>query len=307
MREAPPLDPSDEGLHPPGDEENWNESWYFDAISENGELGLYTRVGRLPNMGVCMFTACITGPGRPSVMAVDPAAPLPAEDDAAQVVRTTAARAEHHCEEPLQRFRVAVEATAGAHADHSAPLRAEEGEAADIAFDLTWTTDGAPYRWRYGNRYEVPCRVAGTVRVDGGDVEFEGTGQRDHSWGARDWFAVDWMWSALRLDDGTRIHAVGIPGLPERGVGYIQAGGALTEVKRAESHEDMGANGLIERSRIQLEPGGLDLEIEPQGFGAARLEAPDGRLSLFPRAMCRVRTTDGREGAGWVEWNRVQR
>ena len=35
-------------------------------------------------------------------------------------------------------------------------------------------------------------------------------------------------------------------------------------------------------------------------------QAPDGRLSLFPRAMCRVHAADGRSGSGWVEWNRVQ-
>ena len=39
-------------------------------------------------------------------------------------------------------------------------------------------------------------------------------------------------------------------------------------------------------------------------FGPLLLTAPDGRISQFPRAMCRVRARDGRAGTGWVEWNR---
>ena len=71
--------------------------------------------------------------------------------------------------------------------------------------------------------------------------------------------------------------------------------------------EVLTESGLIERASLVLGPGELGLEIEPVAFGALRLEAPDGRLSMFPRAMCRVRTSDGRVGSGWVEWNRVQR
>jgi hypothetical protein len=51
----------------------------------------------------------------------------------------------------------------------------------------------------------------------------------------------------------------------------------------------------------------MSLDVEPLAFGALRLQAPDGRVSLFPRAMCRITTGDGRAGSGWVEWNRVQR
>ena len=99
-------------------------------------------------------------------------APLPPADDEAQAVDHGGdqGRASTACE-PLERFRVEVEGTAAAHADHSAPLRKEAGEPVEIAVDLTWETDGVPYQWRLATRYEIPCRVSGTVRV--GDEEFE--------------------------------------------------------------------------------------------------------------------------------------
>jgi hypothetical protein len=36
------------------------------------------------------------------------------------------------------------------------------------------------------------------------------------------------------------------------------------------------------------------------------MEAPDGRVSFFPRAMATFRTGDGRCGVGWIEWNTNQ-
>jgi hypothetical protein len=300
-------DPQDEGRHEPGPEPLWNESWYFDGVSDDESLGVYIRLGRLPNQNVSLYTACVCGPGRPSVMLVDPAAPLPAAEDDAQVIHTDTLRAEQHCEQPLQRFRVNVRGTAASHDDESAPLRGEGGEPIEIEIDLTWDTDGIPYAWRQSTRYEIPCRVTGTVRVGGETIAFAGPGQRDHSWGARDWWAVDWMWSGLHLDDGTHMHAVGVPQMPGYGVGYVQRGDDLSEIEAVTATETIADNGLITEARIETGPVTLDLHVEPLAFGALRLEAPDGRVSMFPRAMCRVTAADGRRGRGWVEWNRVQR
>jgi hypothetical protein len=196
---------------------------------------------------------------------------------------------------------------AGAHEDASAPLRREEGKPVEIEFDLVWETDGEPYAWRQSTRYEIPCRVSGTVRVGDEEIEFAGPGQRDHSWGSRDWWAVDWMWSALHLDDGTRTHAVGVPTMPGYGVGYVQRSGKLTEIESVIATEEVAANGLITKARIEMGPDAPSVDVEPLAFGPILLEAPDGRISHFPRAMCRIRADDGREGVGWVEWNRNQR
>jgi hypothetical protein len=305
----PPLKPraDDEGCHEPGPEPLWNESWYFDAVSDDESLGLYIRLGRLPNQDLALYTACVCGPGRSSVMLVDPAAPLPAADDDAQLIESGAFRAEQHCDQELQRFRIALAGTAAAHADQSAPLRSETGEPVELELNLTWVTDGVPYAWRQSTRYEIPCRVSGSVRVGEETLAFEGSGQRDHSWGSRDWWAIDWMWSGLHLDDGTHVHAVGIPQMPGYGVGYVQRDGSLNEIDAVTATETMQADGLVETAHIATGPDQLELAVQPLAFGALRLEAPDGRVSLFPRAMCRITAADGRAGRGWVEWNRVQR
>ena len=111
------------------------------------------------------------------------------------------------------------------------------------------------------------------------------------------------MWSALHLDDGTHIDAVGIPQMPGFGVGYVQRAGEISEIESVRATESLTVDGLVTAARIELGPPELQIEVEPVAFGALRLEAPDGRVSLFPRAMCRVRCVGRpvRNGLGRVE------
>ena len=296
--------PEDEGRHPAGPDELWNESWYFDAVTEDGATGVWVRLGMYPNLGVSWVNAFVCGPGRPTVGVIDFAAPLPQGDELA--VLTDTLRAEHRCEAPLERFAVRLEATGEAHDDAAALLRGEAGRPVAVALDLVWDTDGEPYAYRVTTRYEIPCRVRGRVRVGGEELELRAVGQRDHSWGTRDWWAAEWMWSAGHLDDGTRLHGVEfrVPDAPRIGVGYIQPpGGDLHEVDAVTADEQVGADGLITSARIGF-GADLALTVEPLAFGPLRLVAPDGRISFFPRAMCRLTAPDGRAGVGWVEWNR---
>jgi hypothetical protein len=120
---------------------------------------------------------------------------------------------------------------------------------------------------------------------------------------------MDWVWSALHLDDGTHLHAVDIrlPGAPPIGVGYIQRPtAALTELNAVAARASFGDNGLPVATAITIDPGALESIADMQGHAPLRLEAPDGRVAWFARAWATVATSDGREGVGWIEWNRNQ-
>ena len=149
--------------------------------------------------------------------------------------------------------------------------------------------------------------VSGTIRLGAETLTLtDAPGQRDHSWGTRDWWAMDWMWSAGHLDDGTHLHAVQLrlPGAPPIGVGYVQGSQTpLIELSGVAAEERVGAGGLIADARLSLAPPGLDLEVTPLAHAPLRLQAPDGRVSHFPRAMCSIHAADGRRGLAWVEWN----
>jgi hypothetical protein len=295
--------PVEEGRHDPGHEQLWNESWYFDVAGDDGAVGVYTRLGLYPNLGVCWITAIVCGPGRPTVAVIDFAAPLPAGDEL--TVETAGVRVEHLCESPLERFRVRLRGAGEAHEDPAALLRGERGEPVAVAFDLVWETQGEPYAYRVATRYEIPCRVSGTLEIGGETLALAGRGQRDHSWGPRDWWSAEWVWSAGHLDDGTHLHGVEfrLPGAPPIGVGYVQPPeGGVLELDSVGAQEDVRADGLIARGEIRY--GELAVAVEPLAHGPLLLLAPDGRVSQFPRAMCVLRAADGRRGVGWVEWNR---
>jgi hypothetical protein len=299
--------PADEQLHEPSSEPLWNESYYFDVVSADGSLGAYVRIGLYPNLGVAWYTTFVCGPDRASVGVVDYQAPLPPPETLA--IARDGLHAEHLCEQPLQRFRVLLEGLGEAHEDASAFLRGEAGSPVEVSLDLVWETDGLPYAYRLTTRYEIPCAVSGTIRLGEEELAIAGHGQRDHSWGTRDWWAMDWMWSAGRLQDGTRLHAVAlrIPGAPPLSAGYVQSpAGELIELDAVLAGERGRADGLIEAASISVDRGLAPIAVEPLAFGPLCLVAGDGRVSHFPRAMCRLLAEDGRSGLGWVEWNRNQ-
>ncbi|GAB3378264.1 DUF7064 domain-containing protein [Lysobacter fragariae] len=291
----------DEGRHVPGEERHWNESWYFDAISADGKIGAYVRVGLVPNLNRVVFTAYIVGEGRPSVAILDYEAPLPADG-----LRVDNGRfvSELIIEEALKRFRVTVHGRGESHVDPAAPLRGESGTPVDVALDLVWETEGTPYMYQVTSRYELPCRVRGTLKIGDEVLTLDGPGQRDHSWGDRNWWAIDWTWVSAHLDDGTRLQGIEIrvPGLPVVAVGYEQDRRCLTEIKGMDAAYAIPPGRLPGRTRATLAPSGTIVDWEPIAYGSIRLVAPDGRVCEFPRAMARVRTADGRTGLGWLEW-----
>ena len=78
----------------------------------------------------------------------------------------------------------------------------------------------------------------------------------------RDWWGMDWVWSALHLDDGTHLHGVDIrfPGAPPIGVGYVQPpDGPLVELQSVSARETFADNGLPLTTELDLNARGRRL------------------------------------------------
>ena len=118
---------------------------------------------------------------------------------------------------------------------------------------------------------------------------------------------MDWIWIAAHLDDGTRLHGLDLrlPGAPQIGIGYSQSPDvAIHELGAVRASETIGADGLATHTRLLLQPGDLELDLEPLGHAPLALVDDDGRVAQFPRSWCRVAAADGRTGVAWIEWNR---
>lgn len=298
--------PIDEGTHPPTDDALWNESWYFDFADRSQDVGGWIRLGLIPNQGHAWINALLCGPNMPTIAVLDFEAPLPADHTH---VATHDVDLRLELVEPLVSYRVRLRGRGQAYDDPAGLLRGDSGRPVELSMDLTWTTAGTPYQYRLSTRYEIPCTVSGTVTADSQSFTFTDVpGQRDHSWAARDWWSMEWVWSALHLDDGTHLHGLDlrIPGAPRLAAGYVQRGGDVTELQTVVAREVFGDNDLPVGTTLEFAPGGATATIDVRGHAPVLLTSRDGRVSRFPRAWATVTTADGRTGVGWLEWNRNQ-
>jgi hypothetical protein len=301
------LSAADETYHQPGDSQLWSESWYFDFATRDGTLGGYVRLGVYPNQSVCWYWACVVGEGRQLVTVIDhevrPPRPPSLE------IRTDGLWADHTIEVPFDHVTLGCEAFALGLDDPTEVYGQMVGERVPFGLDLEWETDGHTYPYPGGvTRYEVPCLVHGELIVGDERIELDAIGQRDHSWGERDWWTIGWTWTSGWLEDGTRFHGTAlrhgdqaIPYFP----GYVQTpGGDLRAVDQtaATAEPGPGPAGLPASAAVTV--GDLQMEVTPVAFAPVLLVGPDGRTSRFPRALCRFREpATGRAGVGWTEWN----
>lgn len=293
--------PAGEGRHPAGDEPLWNESWYFDFTDAAGELGGYVRFGVYPNLGVTWYWAYFVREGQPLLAVRDHEAPLPKGE--VLEIRTDGLWSAVTCETPHDHWSIGLEAFAVALDDPADALSHERGDRVALGFDLEWEAAGPAYDYPGVSRYEVPCEVHGEILVGDESINFAGPGQRDHSWGVRDWWTFPWCWTAGRLEDGTRFHA-SAPRIENVRYepGYVMPAGGTIEPQFAFAWDvEVGEGGLPASSSMELGP--LSLTCTPVLHAPVLMPAPDGRAGRLPRALCHFTEADGRTGVGWTEWN----
>ncbi len=295
------LTTADEQLHSPGPELLWNESYYFDFAAPDGSVGGYVRLGLYPNWDRAWYWACVVRPGQPAVLLADNCVPLPADGTS---LRTGSLHATQGMSDPLRSASVHLDAMAALVPEHSKAYR-PLGAAGSIrlGLDLSWTTVGGVYPYKDLPRYEIPCQVTGVIRLGDRELTVGGWGERDHSWGERDWWQVSWLWSSGRLCDGTAFHGmqanIGFP-IPWPSFAVTPAG-RLSHLSGFAAETVFGADGFPAQSRLRL--AGAPMTAVPLAFAPVAMTSPDGRLSHFPRALCRFTADDGRTGYGWTEWN----
>jgi hypothetical protein len=300
------LTSADEHRHPSGPERLWGESWYFDFTNRQGTLGGYVRLGLYPNLGVAWYWACLVGEDRPLITVIDHEVPLPRPPSLE--IRSEGLWADHTVETPFEHMSLGCEAFAVGVADPSEVYGDLRGDRVPFGLDLEWeAVPGGLYPWIGTTRYEVSCDVHGEILVGDETIHFDGIGQRDHSWGVRDWWTVGWVWTAGGLEDGTRFHTarIRIPGLEAFAPGYVvPPGGTAEQIDVCTAEEELGEHGFPSGGRVRCGP--LDMAVRPLYFSPVHLIDDDGsgpRHARFPRALCRFETADGRSGVGWTEWN----
>lgn len=291
----------------PGPDALWTESWYFDFADGDGRGG-FLRLGLLPGFATAWLWACVVDASGRLVSVRDHDVPLPR--GRGLEVRASGLWADLVCEMPAVHWTLGLEAFGVSLDDPLDAYGDERGERTPLGLDLEWEAAEPPFehptsagRPHHGHEQHAG-RVHGDVLVGTERLGFDGWGQHDHFWGARDWWGGGWHWAAFRLGEATTVSVArpDRPG-PEHATGYVAVeGGDPHPVTHADVTTELGPDGLPARARYSLETG---LAVEAEVVAPAPLLVPEpggGRASHLARALCRFRAGDGGEGVGWAEW-----
>jgi hypothetical protein len=160
------------------------------------------------------------------------------------------------------------------------------------------------------NRFEQPILVDGRYSIGEDARSIRGRGERDHSWGPRDW-NMQWQFMVLN-SDATRLQAtsVFIPGIDPIHVGYVhrEEMSTINEVAFDLQYDDATpTKPFAGRAKFAAEDGfaaegtvealtGVEIDI-------AHCFTPP-RRSVYRRALVRFSPDGGEPLLGWIESNR---
>ena len=249
------------------------------------------------------YHAFVVGPSRQIVAVSDLEVPLPTAPGLE--IRTHGLWADHTCETPLDHWTVGNEAFGLGVDDASRAVRRRARRRPGAARHRSRVGDrghAVPLRRHHPLRDPLHRFTARCSSATSGST-IDGHGQRDHSWGVRDWWQFGWCWTSGRLDDGTRFHGsdIRIPGV-DVGFGYVQRDGAMSTTNTVHAEEDTDGDGFPSHGSVTI--GDLGLDIEPIGLraGPADLErqgqpVPEGHVPLHRRRRPHGPGVDGMEPA----------
>lgn len=179
---TPGVTAEDERIHPAGEGLLWNDSLYFNCYDAIHQVGIVTRIGILPNQGQANVLLFAVEGGELAGLHV-----RLEEQPAGNWDDLTVGGVRYLVRDSFALCQIIAEVS-GIRADLEVipftPPVAYHGVAGNV-------TDA------YGvaaGHYEQSCRVKGWIDLGGKRISIDGLGQRDHSWGIRDWAGVEWWY-----------------------------------------------------------------------------------------------------------------
>lgn len=215
---------SDDLMHPNTGESNFNESAYYNFYDRNRRVGGFVRLGNRPNEGYAEMTVCLYLPdGSVGFMFKRPETANNEAHNAGGLRFEVLKNFEHHriaysgkvcvLKNPLEMAEPALAFKNNPHVpceialDYRAVAPAWGGELREKTAS-GWETirnTGDPSAQFAKGHFEQHGHATGTIRVGGGaalELNFDGLGLRDHSWGPRYWQAPKYYrWLTMNFDE----------------------------------------------------------------------------------------------------------
>ena len=285
---------ADERIHRVEDASpHWSDSLYFNAWDPSSGLFLLTRMAVLPNQPGATAGVLAWVGGQPAYgygHNLDDV-PLGDWDD------MTIGELRYRELDPLQSWEVSL-----ASADARLYMR---WDGFTGVVDYGDNAEPLPRAVAWGH-YEQTCRVIGDVEVGGRSFQVDGYGQRDHSWGFRDWGGLrEWHWVTAFVGDGQRsfnlFHVVQPDGTTTVN-GFVHDGGDDHLLVAAERTTVEADGRSPERYDLTLTvAGGRRFTFRAEADGVEVPVRPGGAATVVHERPMRVTTDDGLAGMGVYE------
>jgi hypothetical protein len=190
----------------------------------------------------------------------------------------------------------------------AAQLRWESPEA---TLDLAFEAYHPPYAYSAhaqgclvyaaDDRIEQSGRVRGTLVLRGRTIRIDTSGHRDHSWGTRDWLAIQhYKWFQGQVGDEISVHFWQLHALGKTELrGYVFKDGLLAEATGVELSCDYGP--LLTHNRFEArvrDEAGRTTSVSGEVYARYRL-IPHPEMALNEGAARSL--IDGRPALGWME------
>jgi hypothetical protein len=232
-------------IHRFGRDLDWNESFYFSFYDKENDICAFMRIGLKPNrLQKNVFCFLMMPDGK--IIGIKRDAPFKdTEINAAGLVFQKIV--------PEKRWKLMFNGGLYSLFEEGRPLRR-------VSFMLDWEGLNEIFDYREcvsGIKEEISKRVAsehleqfgrvkGILEVGGKRYEIDGLGERDHSWGVRDWTAPRmWIWLTCQFSDDCALNVTKlVVDQGEIDAGFIHLGGRnipIVETRIDTVYGDAGA------------------------------------------------------------------
>ncbi len=186
---------NDEHMHAIGDDPAWSESFYFNFVDPDSQLGMFTRMGFRPGSGWADALHVVYLEGKRVAFTYgrrDIKAPLSRYNGDLSAGNLTLT-----CVDPHAKWQISYDGPAQDIADAEILLQRSKLRPdgwftpAHLKMTLDFDCITAPHYAAQGahGHFEQSGRVTGTIALDDKSWSVQGYGVRDKSWGPRDWGA----------------------------------------------------------------------------------------------------------------------
>ncbi|RDE17484.1 MAG: hypothetical protein C4K49_02735 [Candidatus Thorarchaeota archaeon] len=285
---------TDESLHSPSGRPDWRESYYFNFVDSGLNVSGFSTIGLLPNVGKREFVFVLFHDGKREVYFVEPTGAVPK----GHAESLSDGHLSYELISPLHEWRISF---AGV----------------DMTAELKWKARYPAYMFGTGSgtswtgHFEQSGRVTGTIELaKGGPIKLKGLGERDKSWGTRDWHIEGWFALHAQFETfsiGLRRDMVKGEAHSSGGISSARKHVPVTDVElqtgfsRGESRMPIkaktrvhGADGSCYTLQSKM--------ISPSAFVRFSRPFPGGTTELYENMAVHKCQESGETGSGLLEW-----